>query len=136
MLSVPVPAHLEGPARLLAMGSVCCSGGVVLTKTLSCKVSCRIPDATPSSLTSLRRACSESSESPEGLSDSSFLLSSSSDLLSPPSLGLSDSLEVVLSHPESTAHEPLVCTAEFSPAFSSLWDSPADARCDSSVLGD
>ena len=79
MLSVPVPVHPEGPARLLAMGSVCCSGGVVLTKTLSCKVSCRILKATPFFLTLLRRACSEGSESPEGLLDFSSLLFSSLD---------------------------------------------------------
>ena len=101
MLSVPVPIHLENPARLLAMGSICCSGGVVLTRTLFCKVSCRIPDPTPSSSTLLRHACSEGSESPEELSDSSFLLFSSSDLLSSPLLSLSDLLEVVLLHPKS-----------------------------------
>ena len=50
MLSVLVPVYLKGPARLLAMGSICGSGGVVLTRTLSCKVSCQIPDATLSSL--------------------------------------------------------------------------------------
>ena len=120
MLSVLVPVHPEGPARLLAMGFVHCSGGVVLTRILSYRVSCRIPDATPSSLTSLRRACIEGSESHKGLLDSSSLLSSPSDLFSPPPLGLSDSLEVVLSRPESTARGPVVCTAEFSSAFSSL----------------
>ena len=103
MLSVPVPAHLEGPARLLAMGSVCCSEGVVLTRILSCKVSCRIPNATPFSLTLLRRACSESFESSKGLLDSSFLLSSSSDLLSPPPQSSSDLSEVILLRPELTA---------------------------------
>ena len=135
MLSVLVPVHPEGPARLLAMGFVCCSGGVVLTRTLSCKVSCLIPDVTPSFLTLLRSACSEGSESPEGLSDSSFLLSSSSDLLSPPLLGLLDLSEVVLSHPESTAHGPVVCTAKFSLAFFFLWDSLTGAWYNSSVLG-
>ena len=136
MLSVPVPAYPEGPARLLAMGSVRCSREVVLTRILFYKVSCLIPDATPSSLTLLRRACFEGSESPEGLLDSSFSLSSSSNLLSLPFLGLSDLFEVVLSHPESTACGPVVCTAKFSPAFSTLWDSSAGARCDSSVLRD
>ena len=120
MLSVPVPAHPEGLAKLLAMGFVCCSGGVVLTRILSCQVSCWILDATPSSSTLLRRACSEGSESPEGLLDFSSLLSSSSDLLSPPLLGLLDLSEVVLLRPELTAHGPVVRTAEFSPAFSSL----------------
>ena len=99
-------------------------------------MSCRIPDATPSSLTLLRRACSEGSESLEGLSDFSFLLSSSLDLLSSFPLGLSDLSEVVLLHPESIACGPVVCTAEFSPMFSFLLDSPAGARYDSSVLGD
>ena len=134
MLSVLVPVHPEGPARLLAMGSIRYSRGVVLTKTLSCKVSCRIPDVIPSSSTLLRRACSEGSESPEGLSDSSSLLSSFSDLLSPPPLDLSDWSEVVLSRLESTACGPVVCTAKFFPAFSFLWDSPAGARCNSSAL--
>ena len=120
MLFVPVPVHPEGPARLLAMGSVCCSGGVVLTRPLSCKVSCRIADATLSFSTLLRRACSEGFESPEGLLDFSSLLSSFSDLLSHLSLDLSDSLEVVLSHPESTACEPVFCTPKFFPAFSSV----------------
>ena len=129
MLSVLVPVHLEDPARLLAMGSVCCSRGVVLTRTLSCKVSCWIPDATPFSSTLLRRACFEGSESPEGLLDSSFLLFSSSDLLSSLPQGSLDSPKVVLSHPESTACGPVVCTAKFFPAFSSLWDSPAGACC-------
>ena len=117
------------------MGSVHCSRRVVLTKTLSYKMSCQISNATPSSLTSLRHACSEGSESPEGLSDSFFLLSSSSDLLSPPLLGLSDLSEIVQLRPESTAHGPDVCTAEFFPAFPSLWDSPASACCDSFILG-
>ena len=135
MLSVLVPAHPEGPARLLAMGSVCCSGGIVLTRILSCKVSCRILDATLSSFTPLRRACFEGFESPKGWLDSSSLLSSFSDLLSPPLLGLLDLSEVVLSRPESTACGPVVCIAKFSPAFSFLWDSPARARCNSSVLG-
>ena len=107
MLSVPVPAHPEGPARLLAMGSVCCSGRVVLTRILSCKVSCRILDATLSSSTLLRCTCSEGSEFLEGLLDSSSSLSSSSDLLSPPPLGLPDSSEVVLLRPESTARGPV-----------------------------
>ena len=120
MLSVPVPVYPEGPARLLAMGSVCCSGGVVLTRTLSYKVSCRILDTTPSSSTLLRRVCSEDSESPEGLLDSFSLLFPSSDLLSPPPLSLSDSSKVVPSHLESTAHGPVVFTAEFSPVFFSL----------------
>ena len=102
------------------MGFVHCFGGVVLTRTLSCKVSCRIPDATPSSLTLLRRACFEGSESLEGLLDSSFLLFSSSDSLLPPFLGLSDLLKVVLSRSKSTARGPVVCTAKFSPAFSAL----------------
>ena len=136
MLSVPVPAHPKGPAKLLAMGSVCCSRGVVLTKILSCKVSCRIPDTTPSSLTLLRRTCSEGFESPEGSLDFSFLLFSSSDLLSPPPLSLSNSSEVVLLRLEPTACGPVVRTAEFSPMFSSLWDSLAGACCNSSVLGD
>ena len=118
------------------MGSVCCPGGVVLTRILSCKVSCRIPDATPSSSTLLRRACSKGSESLEGLLDSFSLLSSSSDLLSPPPLGLLDLSVVVLSQPESIARGPVVRTAKFSPAFSSLWDSPVGARCNSSVLRD
>ena len=117
------------------MGSVCCSGGVMLTRILSCKVSCRIPDATSSSLTLLRRACSEGSESPEGSLDSSSLLFSSSDLLSTPPLGSSDSSEVILSRSESTARGPVVRTAEFSPAFSFLWNFPASACCNSSVLG-
>ena len=108
----------------------------MLTRILSCKMSCRILDATPSSSTLLRRACSEGSESPEGLSDSSSSLSSSSDLLSSLPLGLSDSSEVVLLHSESTACGPVVYTAKFFPAFSSLWDSPAGACCNSSVLGD
>ena len=98
-------------------------------------MSCQIPDATPSSLTLLRRACFEGSESPEGLLDSFSLLSSSSDLLSPFPLGLLDSSEVILLRPESTAHGPVVRTAEFFPAFSSLWDFLAGACCDSSVLG-
>ena len=80
MLSVPVPVYLEGPARLLAMSSVCCFGGVVLIRTLSYKVSCRIPDATFSSSTLLRRACFEGSESLEGLLHSFSLLFSSLDL--------------------------------------------------------
>ena len=83
-------------------------------------MSCWIPDATLSSLTLLRHACSEGSESPEGLLDSSSLLSSFSDLLSLPSLGSLDSSEVVLLRSESTARGPVVCTAEFSPVFSSL----------------
>ena len=135
ILSVPVPAYLENPARLLAMSSVCCFRRVVLTRILSCKVSCRIPDATSFSSTLLRHACSEGSESSERLLDSSFLLSSSLDLLSSPPLDLSDSSEVVLSHLESTARGPVVCTAKFFLAFFSLWDSLASARCDSSVLG-
>ena len=120
MLSVPVIVHLEGPARLLAMGSVCCSGEVVITRTLSCKVSCWILDATSSSLTLLKRACSEGFESLEGLLDSFFLLSSFSVLLFPPLLGSLDLLKVVLLRPESTACGPVVCTTEFSPAFSSM----------------
>ena len=136
MLSVPVLVHQEAPARLLAMGSVCCSRGVVLTRTLFCKVSRWIPDATSSFLTLLRRACSESFESPEGLSDSSFLLSSSSDLLFPPLLGLLDSSKVVLSLLELTTREPVVCTAKFSTAFSSLWDFLACVCCNFSVLRD
>ena len=117
------------------MGSVCCSKGVGLIRILSCKVSCWIPDAIPSSLTLFRRACSEGSESSEGLSDSFSLLFSSSDLLSPPPQGSLDLSEVVLSRTESTAREPVVRTVKFSPAFSSLWDSPAGACCNSSVLG-
>ena len=110
MLSVPVPVYLESPVTLLAMGLVCWSEKVMLTRILSCKVSCRILDATPSSSTLLRRACSES---PEGLLDSSFSLFSFSDLLSPPSLGLLDLSKVVLSRPESTACGPVVCTVKF-----------------------
>ena len=120
ILFIPVPACLEGPAWLLAISSVHCSRGVVLTRILSCKVSCRIPDATLSFSILLRHACSEGSKSPEGSLNSSSLLSSSLDLLSPPHLGLSDSLEVVLSRLESTARGPVVCTAKFSLMFSSL----------------
>ena len=132
----PSPCPSGKSCKVTSHGFCLLFGGVMFTRTLSCKVSCRVLDATPLSLTLVWRACSEGSESPEGLLNYFSLLFSSSDLLPPLPLGLSDSSEVVLLRLESTACGPVVCTAKFSPAFSSLCDSPAGARCNFSFLGD